>query len=191
MSDWYFALIDTSADASKAQDRADRFVIDFVSRGILLSEANDECVYGIGYPPGPRLNELYELEGQSFQSVGICGVEDIVGKYVNQFGLVVFDYAKCPDCRREFNFQSAISGPLGDAIGAFLQEDQPAMLRCPGCDVERKVQHWITKPHLGFCHLAIQFWNWPDFDAKGWRISIPELASNAIGAPLIVSYGRM
>ncbi len=201
MSDHYLALVDPTADSSNAQRRADTIRDTLIAERIILAETSPKCVYeGIGHPAGPRLNECYVFsdrrpdwpqELRYWDMLEVSGVQFHVGKWLNMFGFTVFEWARCPSCNRTFASGSELMNPLMDAAGDFINRDEPSMLTCPACQKEQAIQTWVTEPHLGLCHLAVQFWNWPDFEAVGWRISIPEIASRAVGYPLIPTYGKM
>ena len=195
MSETYLALVDPTAEPSNAQGRADRILETFIARGILSGEKSTECVYGgEGYLPGPVLNACYqrgEHELCYWDMLTTCGVRFIAKKWVNMFGFIVFEYSQCPGCGSRFGEDSDFMRPLGEAAGDFYNRDGPSMLLCPDCEEAYDIRNWITEPHLGLCHLAIEFWNWPDFSRENWRISIPRIASEAIGQPLITTHGRM
>lgn len=201
MSDHYLALVDPTADTTNATQRAATLRNALIAERLILAETSDKCVYGgIGYLPGPRLNESYDFsDGQPdrppelryWDMLTVCGVEIHTGKWVNMFGFTVFEWARCPICDKTFDNGGEIMNPLMDAVGDFINNDEPSMLKCPACNRISNVRSWITQPHLGLCNLAAQFWNWPDFDGQGWQISIPEIASQALGCPLIPTYGRM
>lgn len=201
MSDHYLALVDPTADVTNAQQRADRIRDALIAERIILAETSEKCAYGgAGHLPGPRLNECYVFadgrpdwppELRYWDMLEVSGVQFHVGKWVNMFGFIVFEWARCPTCGRTFDNGGQIMDPLLRAVGDFINNDQLSMLKCPSCQQEDAVQSWVTRPHLGLCYLAVQFWNWPRFDAKGWQISIPEIASRAIGCPLVPTHGRM
>jgi hypothetical protein len=197
VSDSYLALVEPTADAANAHERAGLLH----SERIILAETSDQCVYGgVGHLPGPRLNESYAFSGgrpdrppelRYWDMLAVCGVEIHADKWVNMYGFTVFEWARCPSCDQTFKADSEIMNPLYDAVGDFINNAEPSMLKCPACERYCTIQSWVTQPHLGLCHLAVQFWNWPDFNADGWRISIPDIASRAIGCSLISTYGRM
>lgn len=201
MSDYYLALVDPTADAWNAQRGADALRDTLIAERIILAETTPDCVYSdVGHPAGPRLNESYVFaaarpdwppEVRYWDSSEFCGVEFQVGKWGNAGGFTVFEWARCPSCGQSFGSDSELMSPLMKAVGDFIDLAGPSMLTCPACQAEQVLQSWVTQPHLGFCHLAVVFWNWPRFDAPGWRISIPEIASRAIGGRLIETYGRI
>jgi hypothetical protein len=89
-------------------------------------------------------------------------------------------------------FQGVLGyGRLLHAIGAFLGDDESPLIQCPVCRQMDDSTHWKTEPDLGMGHVAAVFWNWPNFDSNGWRISVPEIAAQAIGNPLIMTYGKV
>jgi hypothetical protein len=80
---------------------------------------------------------------------------------------------------------------LYDAVAAFVNENELRTITCPRCDARASADHWITVPDAGICRLAIEFWNWPPFDAEGWTLSIPDLLRERTGRSLKMSWGRM
>lgn len=201
MSDYYLALVDPLATPANASERGNKLRIGLIEEGIISAETSDECVYaGIGHRPGRRLIDVYVFaeatpdrprEIRYWDELTICGVQFCDEKWVNAFGITAFNDTRCPACAQDFDFESGIMAPLMKAIGVFMETDDEPSLRCPGCDALNNLRTWTTEPHLGICHFAVMFWNWPNFEAKGWKISIPEIASSIMGSPLIVTYGRM
>jgi len=182
LSDTYQALVDPTAAPSNAKARADQILRAFIAHGILSGKMSSDCLYdGVGYLPGPVFDT----------ALGICGVRFVTDKWINMWGFTVYEHSQCPECGCTFSNDSDFMGPLMDAVGNFYNLDEPSMLACPQCQSSYEVQNWITEPHLGLCHLAIEFWNWPDFDRENWKLSIPQIASEAIGRPLITTWGRM
>ena len=174
--------MDPTANPSNAKMRADRILQAFIANEILSGETSADCVYnGEGYLPGPVFNT----------ALGICGVRLVTDKWINFWGFTVYEHSQCPECGSIFGNDSEFMEPLMDAVGDFYNLDEPSMLCCPKCQANHEVLNWITEPHLGLCHLAIEFWNWPDFEHKSWKLSIPRIASEAIGQPLITTWGRM
>ena len=102
MSDWYLALVDTHADSANADALGERLLNGLISEKIILPETSSKCVYGgIGYLPGPRLKDCYDFADNElpyWDMLSICGVEIHTGKWVNEFGFIVFEWARCPAC---------------------------------------------------------------------------------------------
>lgn len=195
MSDTHLVLMDPMATLRDAESRADRVRRALIREGIMSAEPTPDCVLsGIGHPPGPRIGEIYEPghgEGLPGEAYLTCGVQLYSGKYVNQFGLVEFDWAQCPACDVIFEIDSPIVGRMADAVWVFLESDEPPMVACPSCAAESRAQAWTTQPALGFCYLAVEFWNWPSFHSFGWRQSVPGVVRRALGNPVISAYGRL
>ncbi len=193
MSDSYLALLDPMATADDADERAERIRHALIAEGIMLAETSPDCVLGgVGHPPGPRLRDIYEPgHGERHPGEGLltCGVEVCTGKYVNQFGFVVFNWAKCPACDSMFEYD--IVDRMAEAARTFLESNEPPMVACPSCSVVSRAQAWTSEPPLGFCYLAVQFWNWPSFDSFGWRESVPRMLWRAVGNPMLSGYGRV
>ena len=192
VSDSYLVLLDPMATADDADERADRIRSALIAEGIMLAETSDCVLSGVGHPPGPRLRDLYEPgHGEGYPGEGLltCGVEFFTEKYVNSFGFVVFEWAKCPACDSMFEYE--IVEHFAQAYGTFTQSDEPPMVVCPSCSVASRAQAWTTEPPLGFCYLAVQFWNWPSFESFGWRESVPRMLWRAVGNPMLSGYGRV
>lgn len=194
MGDNYVALIDPTATAADARAKADRLLDAFVSHGIVLPESSEACTLGgPGHLPGPRIDAYYTFPANQhsrWDTLGTRGVEIIAEKWVNIWGFIAFHYTQCPACRQKFN-DDAIRKQLSNAMGMFLGSDDAPTLCCPKCREVRDVRSWTTLHHLGFCRLALVFWNWPPFNSEGWQLSIPELASRTIGVGMIETYGKI
>lgn len=193
MGDNYVALIDPTATAADARAKADRLLEAFVSHGIIHPESSEECTLGgLGHLPGPRIDDYYAFPANQhsrWDTLWARGVEIIAEKWVNTCGFIAFHHTECPACRQKFN-DDAIGKQLSNAMGVFLESDDAPTLCCPKCREVHDVRSWTTLHHLGFCHLALVFWNWPPFNSDGWRLSIPELASRTIGVGVIETYGK-
>lgn len=193
MSDSYLALVDPVARAETAAERAGRLRAGLIAEGIILSGTSEECTLGgAGHLPGPRLGDLYQFdEGESrpWEDLITCGVEIYDDTWVNEFGFPVFNWAKCPAC--DAMHEHEILEHIGQAISAFYDGEYEPLLSCSACDAASRVQGWTMDPHLGFCHVAVKFWNWPDFHSHGWKDWIPGIAARALGSPLIYTHGRV
>lgn len=195
MSDSLVILLDKSVSASEAQGAGDGLLRALIEERIVLPEPNDACVYGgVGYPPGPRLQEIYryrEQELRYWDMLLTCGVKVQVNNYVNFWAFPIFERLICPSCSGELQDDASAMDALYDAVAAFVNENDPRTIRCPQCDALVPADRSITVPDVGLCRLAIEFWNWPPFDAEGWTLSIPELLRERTGRSLKMSWGRM
>ena len=78
-----------------------------------------------------------------------------------------------------------------DCVADFVNEDRLKDITCPSCSTDVQSDQWMTEPDIGLCHVALEFWNWPSFESKGWGLSIPELITERTGRKLRHSWGRM
>jgi hypothetical protein len=194
MSDWYQALIDSRATAETASALADKAIGVLVAQKIILPEPNSNCVLGAkGYPPGPALLALYDLNENecSYWDLLTNGMEITVGRWFNTFGTTVLDWLACPHCGTQYQLEGEFGDRFGDEIGNWRKARETSPIICRSCDKGSLVYEWQSKPHLGFSLLTFQFWNWPAFDAPGWKIDVPELLSVMVGHPLIRTWGRL
>ncbi len=201
MGDHYIALVDPNATESDAVSRADTVRNALILERIILPKSSSDCVLnGEGYPPGPRLNDCYTFreatahqppELRYWEMLRTIGVQFHTERWVNFFGFPQFEDVICPTCNQKFDEDSEILDPIYDLVGAFINDRSNAMLECPNCRTDTMIQEWDAKPHLGFCNLAIQFWNWPPFDSDGWKLSVPEIVNRALGNSTVATYGKI
>lgn len=195
MSDSLVLLLDKTVSADDASAVGDRLLGAMIDEGIVQSKPNDRCVLvGLGYPPGPRLRDLYRFGERElpYWELRTCGVRVRVENYVNFWAFPVFERSNCPRCGSEFRDDFApLMDALYDAVATFVNENELNDIVCPRCEARVPADEWTTVPDVGICRLAIEFWNWPPFDAPGWRQSIPDLLRERTGRSLKVSWGRM
>ena len=192
MSDNFLALIDPMATESDAQERAIRVRERLVAAGLVYPELSGDCALGgAAHPPGPRLREMYAPRAGEPQVAEsrTGGVEILAERWVNQLAFPVLEAATCPECGA--SFVEELFEPLGQAMLMFLDSAAIDAVECPSCSAAVPATNWTIRPHLGFCHLAVVFWNWPPFESPGWRDSVPDLVAEALGNRVIRSYGRL
>ena len=201
MSNSYVALIDPTATQENASQRAEALRNGLIAAGIISAQTSTECVFGgVGHLPGPGLSQMYQFD-QQFQEgppelhywtmLRTIGVEIHAELWLNIWGFTVFDWTECPVCHRRFPDGHSVLEGLIDAAANFYNQEGTTDVVCPECGSISEVREWTTRPHLGLSHLAAVFWNWPDFESKGWNVSIPEIASQAAGVPLVTSFGHV
>lgn len=146
----------------------------------------------MGYPAGPKCSDAYaDEEGElKFWTLHTSGVEILSTPWVNHFGVTVFETAVCPRCGHEHQ-EDFLDDQLQTAMDSFESDLTVPMIACHACGVASRIHDWTCVPHLGFVNLAVVFWNWPPFEAPGWRLNVPALISQEIGHPLVESYGHV
>jgi hypothetical protein len=194
MSDSFELLIDHDASPDNAAQIGKSITDTLIAQQIVLPSANSICVLnGNGFPPGPRLQELYcvsKNEGR-FWDLLTNGVKLHTERYVNFFGFPVYEHSACPTCHERFANNSSLMDRIYDCVAFFVNDGRLECIYCPSCAAQIRCDHWISVPDIGFCHLAIEFWNWPPFSSDGWKISIPDLLSGVTGRNLAQSWGRL
>lgn len=195
MSDSYELLIDHDASPENAGAIGKTLIGALIVEGILLPDPNSECVLtGEGFPPGPRLREIYtggDHEVRYWDVLKTIGVKVHTDRYVNFFGFPVFEYSSCPTCHQRFSGDHSVMDGIFECVGSFINDDRLDDIECPACRARIRCDRWIAVPDIGFCHLAVEFWNWPPFTASGWSLSIPDLLSDLTGRKLARSWGHM
>lgn len=194
MSANYQVLLDHHAAPSEATAIANALRDVLIAEELVFPTPNADCVYGgVGFPPGPRFASVYSLSENEtpYWQLRTNGVRFCIERYVNFFGFVVFEQSQCPNCHRTFSGDHELMDVIYDCVAAFINDDRLDDIVCPACRATSRCNHWLCVPDLGFCHLAIEFWNWPPFDATGWRLDIPELLERRTGRKLAIGWGHM
>ena len=195
MSNSMAVLIDHAATEENAEAVGELIIEALVAEGCILSLPNSSCVItGEGYPPGPRLNELYrfgEHELRYWEMLSHCGVELHVERYVNFWAFPVFESAVCPGCGMAQSEEDRFFDELYECVATFVNDGIVLDIHCPACGHGFSGRQWKCTPDVGLAYLALVFWNWPPFSASGWTTSIPELIARRTGRRLSISWGRM
>ncbi len=195
MSDWYQAIIDTKASPEEAAFRALRVTTRLIGDGVIEPgvQFDDGTERDAAeYIPGPR---FAEASGESPQCAGRSGKMEVhLRPWVNDFGVTGLELAHCSICDTELGRDYSdeferVKESFGRASAQFLSGSPHPNVSCPVCNAELAVQHWQTQPHLGFCHLAFTFWNWPPF--KNWNEDVPARIGACLGHGLVLTYGRL
>jgi hypothetical protein len=192
MNDHYQALIDVAATPSEAPDLAAAAVRCLSTLEVVETELSKRCVLGeVGYPAGPGCRKMYVPDSgeDPFWNRSISGVEALGNPWVNMFGLTQFEQAECPVCGHRHGTE--FIGQIIGSVERFVKNMDVPLGRCAACGEERSLHEWRCAPHPGFVHLSIIFWNWPSFDALGWRESVPELLQQTLDRPLLVTHGQV
>lgn len=195
MGTTYETLIDHDATPADAAAIGDAVVNLLVSEGILLGTPNSECVlHGVGYPPGPRIPEIYSLgeqEGAFWRALSVNGVKVHAERYVNFFAFPVFEHAICPTCMTKFPDDPSVMDQLYDCVSNFINDNRLGELCCPKCSASTPGDLWVTKPDVGLAYLGIEFWNWPPLSLPAWTLSIPKLITKHLGRTMSNGWGKL
>ncbi|MGN6547169.1 MAG: hypothetical protein ACTHK7_19105 [Aureliella sp.] len=195
MSESLAVLIDHAATREDAEAIGQAIIDALVAEGCILATPNSSCVLtGKGYPPGPRLNELYhsgERELRYWDTLTNCGVKVHAERYVDFWAFPIFEGAWCPACNARQSDDDRFFDELYACVAGFINEGSVSDIRCPSCDERFSGRQWICVPDVGLAYLGIEFWNWPPFSAPGWTTSVPELIAARTGRSLAISWGRM
>jgi hypothetical protein len=192
VSDHYIALIDPTASPSEAPALAARIVTCLSSRALIQPVALTASVLGgQGFPPGPGCERVYDrASGESaFWTLQTSGVQVHSTPWINEFGFKDFETAVCPECKRVYG-QEFVDRML-HGFDTFIVDPRVPRVECPACGTSSSLHSWACVPHLGFVSLSVVFWNWPPFDAPGWRLDVRRLLSQSLGRPFTMTYGRV
>ncbi|GAA2081629.1 hypothetical protein GCM10009780_19210 [Actinomadura alba] len=85
MGDWFQTIVDVQAASGEAEALAADVRDWLISSGVVSAERTD-CVLGsdLGYPPGPRVDEVVDNSGCSlpWQNVSANGLDIITGRTI-------------------------------------------------------------------------------------------------------------
>ena len=195
MSDWFQAIIDTKASPDEAAFLALRVTTRLVGDGVIEPRADfdeDGDRDSAEYIPGPR---FAEASGEMPQRMGQSGAMEVyLRPWVNDYGIAGLESANCSICGGEFDRNHVsdiehLKDRFGRASAEFLSGHTYPAVRCPVCEADAAAQHWRTQPHLGFCHLAFTFWNWPPF--QEWSEDVAGRIGCCLGHDSVLTYGRL
>jgi hypothetical protein len=191
----YVTLIDHHATRDDAEAIGIAVIDLLISERLIQDSPNSDCVHsGIGYPPGPRVGEIYTRiagEGAFWIDRSVNGVKVCAERYVNFFGFPIFECAVCPSCHASFAKDPSVMDQLYQCVGNFLNDDRFGDICCPTCLTSAQCTSWTTVPDIGLAYLGIEFWNWPPLSMPSWRISIPELIADRLGRTMSIGWGRL
>lgn len=199
MSDCFEMLVDPQVSTSDAEGLSLRVLDMFRSEGLITGNLSADCVLGgSGFMPGPRIPKIYRLFEREypFWKLRTCGVEPKVGPGFNVFAIgPVCEGLTCPQCGATITHSSndgdEFGDRLGNAISAWHENANSAMLSCTRCSSSNLLADWECKPPLGLRNLAFVFWNWPPLMWDSWAISIPGLLHDITGHNIVHTHGRL
>ncbi|MBB3210677.1 hypothetical protein FHS27_006525 [Rhodopirellula rubra] len=195
MSSSYNSLIDHDVSPTDAESIGNAIVELLVSERFLLATPNEQCVLnGLGYPPGPRIREIFANHESCvpfWEPNAINGVKVHAERYVNFFAFPQLQFAGCPQCRHRFPDGDGVIDQLYDSVATFVNDDRIDIISCPQCNHSSPSNAWRTEPDIGIAYLGIEFWNWVPFSSPLWTTSIPDLIHDHLGRTMAVSWGKL
>jgi hypothetical protein len=196
MSDFFVMLVDQDVRIEEANETMARVLHRFRDDGLIVGELDADCVLGgEGYRPGPALPKVYELSDSEhpFWELHVCGVEPQVGRAFNYWAYgPSHEGFSCPICKTEYGSDdNRLSDEFSQAIGQWVEESGPALVRCVICAREVPLTEWLWTPPLGFGNLSFRFWNWAPFESLAWRINIRTIMEEVTGHRVVYTYGRI
>ncbi|MEM7620167.1 MAG: hypothetical protein AAF228_06845 [Pseudomonadota bacterium] len=197
INDWYQAILDIETPLDQAKSIAIEVTSRLAKEGIITLHPEDLGKTHVSgkFAPGPRFHIASGQDGDGAQAYSFTGGMDVhTVPWVNEYGIVGLEYAKCPICGTEFSVEnfdalSKLRSEFGKASDIYLKSQQFSLMSCPACGAEVMVRDWMTEPHVGFCNLVFTFWNWPPF--HDWQINVPDIIKGTLGHNAIVTYGRL
>ncbi len=196
LNDWYQAVLDIQAAPETTKDLAINVTTRLAEEGIItIYKENTSKTHISGkFAPGPQFQDASGYIASEFNHITLGGMDIHLESWVNEYGIVGLDHAKCPSCGHEFSSHSfEYMAPLKENIvnagHDFIKTGMQQLISCPACETKNFARLWQTEPHLGFCNLAFTFWNWPPF--ADWKVNLPEIIANTLNHKIIVTYGRL
>ncbi len=173
MGDWFQTIVDVQAAPQEADALATDVQAWLISSGIVLPDRTD-CVLGkdLGYPPGPRADEVVGASGWStpWQNVWANGLDITTTRTVFDGGQGEPTAVACPYCSTTielvdeyFELDEEAWAPFGAVVDGW-GEGRDVVIACPACSrrVEPAAWKW-DDDYFALGHLGFTFWNWPPF----------------------------
>src|SRR5689334_21726704 len=99
MAECFVVLIDRSTSSDDAPEIGKQIIDTLIDEQLILPEANCSCVLGgRGFPPGPRVHEIYATGDRGFrfwEKLRTNGVQVCSGRYVNYWGIPYIESLRC------------------------------------------------------------------------------------------------
>ncbi|GLX02971.1 hypothetical protein [Microtetraspora sp. NBRC 16547] len=176
MGDWFQTIVDVQASPQEAETLAADVRDWLISSGIVSAERTD-CTLGsdLGYPPGPRADEMVDASGWSvpWQDVRINGLDIITCRTAFDAGQGDPIAVTCPHCSVEIELVDEDFELIEEAWEPFSgvvhgwDEGRDVIIPCPACTrlVEPTSWKWADD-YFAFGHLGFTFWNWAPLRAE-------------------------
>lgn len=197
MGDWFQTIVDVQAAPREADALAAEVRAWLISSGIVLPDRTD-CVLGsdLGFPPGPRADEVVDVSGWStpWQNTSANGLDIITTRTVFDGGQGEPTAVTCPYCATEielvdehFELDDEAWAPFSAVLEGW-DEGRDAVIPCPACSrrVEPTAWKWADD-YFVLGHLGFTFWNWPPFRPE----FIDEFARHLEGHRPVLTGGKL
>ncbi len=198
MGDSFVMLADSDVSLEDADALSTAVVASLQQRGMIATTPHDnelgeeEMVAGVGYPPGPNMQEFYDATKTDHSFFGGL-VEPRVERHFNYWAYgPSFCGITCPKCSREFRDDLTPFGEsFSNAFSEWIEGSESALLACPACSSKTPLVDWPATNPFGFCNFSLTFWNWPLFDQPEWLVDIPTLLQEITGHNIVSSFGKI
>jgi hypothetical protein len=171
VGDWFQTVVDVQARSQEAESLAELVRDWLISSGFVSADQTD-CVLGsgLGYPPGPRADEVVDGVAWSspWQNAQANGLEIVVGSTVFDAGQGEPAAVACPHCTARVPLVDMGHEPIEEAWKPFhdvLQgwsEGREVAVACPACAQDVPAQGWQwADDYFALGRLGFRFWNWP------------------------------
>ena len=171
VGDWFQTIADIQASPQEADTLAADIRSWLIYSGIVSAERTD-CVLGddLGYPPGPRADEVVDASGWSdpWQDMWFNGLDIVTGRTVFDAGQGEPMAVTCPYCSVEielvdenFELDDVAWEPFREVVHGW-SDGRVVITPCTACmqPVEPASWKWADD-YFAFGHLGFTFWNWP------------------------------
>ncbi|GII61088.1 hypothetical protein Skr01_11730 [Sphaerisporangium krabiense] len=179
------------ADALAAEVR------DWLTSSGIVSAERKPCVLGghLGFPPGPRADEVVDVSGWSlpWQDVWFNGLDVAAGRTVFDAGQGEPMAVTCPHCSvrielvdENFALVHTAWDPFHEVVDGW-REGRDVVIPCPACARPVEPASWIwADDHFAFGHLGFTFWNWPPLRPE----FVAELTRRLAGHRVVLLEGK-
>jgi hypothetical protein len=169
VGDWFQTIADVDATPDEAEGLATATLAWLTESGIVIGEATDCVLAGLGHAPGPRYTTAVIEPDPVLLTLRTNGVRFDTGRTV--FYSMGADQITCPHCQHTIALADEHGDPndawqeLSETIGIWYDGGSDER-RCPNCARAVGLNDWNCSPPWGFGNLGITFWNWPPLDPR-------------------------
>jgi hypothetical protein len=189
VGDWFQTIADVEATSDDAEGLAAATLAWLTESGIVIGEATDCVLAGLGHAPGPRYTTAVTQAEPVLLRLRTNGVAFDTGRTVH-FSMGA-DKVTCPYCRHTIALTDEHGDPndawqdLSDTIGIWY-DGGSGERPCPNCARAVDLNDWTWSPPWGFGNLGITFWNWPQLSPQ----FLAEMTTR-LGHRTVYTYGKL